>query len=204
MNSVTEITICPTCDLVQNVAGLEANETLHCARCKEEIVVNTFDQHFVVWAMLITAGILVLLMNTFPLVELKVNGVSNSTTLPGAINALFQHDMNLLATLVLATTIAIPSIEIILLGFIFVPSKIHGIKVQGNKLIYFVHTLRSWSMVEVFLLGAIVAFVKLAALAEIVLGPAIWACGALIIVLAALNRLIRAEQLWMCIQEAHQ
>ena len=200
----TEFTICPACDLAQQIVPLDAGETLCCARCGEELACGAFKHYELVWALLITAVILIVVMNSFPLVEFKVNGITTMTTLIGAIYTLCLHDMPLLSALVLATTVVVPSVEIVLLGFIFTSPKVHRLALPGSTLIRLVHHLREWSMVEVFMLGIIVSLVKLAALAEIVLGPAIWACAALIVVLAVLKRYIRAEQLWLCYKEMYQ
>jgi paraquat-inducible protein A len=48
--------------------------------------------------------------------------------------------------------------------------------------------MRPWSMTEVFLLGALVAIVKLANWVPITAGPGIWAIAALTMVLALLGR----------------
>ena len=50
------------------------------------------------------------------------------------------------------------------------------------------HRLRPWSMTEVFLLGALVAIVKLSAWVHVVPGEGIWALGGLTILLAILSR----------------
>ena len=51
-------------------------------------------------------------------------------------------------------------------------------------------------MVDVFMLGCLVSIVKLANLAELVVGPALWACAALLPALAFLNFYIRPERLF--------
>ena len=50
------------------------------------------------------------------------------------------------------------------------------------------HRLRPWSMTDVFLLGALVAVVKLSAWVDVVAGEGIWAIGGLTILLAILSR----------------
>jgi paraquat-inducible protein A len=46
-------------------------------------------------------------------------------------------------------------------------------------------TLRPWGMIEVFLLGVLVAIVKLSSMATVVAGPALWAFVALTVLLTA-------------------
>ena len=143
-------------------------------------------------------------MNAFPLVEMRFNGIARETTLLGAIYTLYQQDMNFLAALVLATTIVSPVIEIGLLALMFVRPQSVSARLPDNSVFRLIHSLQTWSMVEVFMLGVLVALVKLAALAEIIPGPAIGACLCLIIVLTTLKRIIRPEQLWRFYHEGHQ
>jgi paraquat-inducible protein A len=46
-------------------------------------------------------------------------------------------------------------------------------------------SLRPWGMVEVFLLGVLVAFIKLSSMAHVIAGPALWAFGILTVLLTA-------------------
>jgi paraquat-inducible protein A len=56
--------------------------------------------------------------------------------------------------------------------------------------------VRPWGMVEVFVLGTLVAVVKLAHLATVVPGVALWSFGALIVVLCVANAGFDVEQAW--------
>jgi paraquat-inducible protein A len=51
-------------------------------------------------------------------------------------------------------------------------------------------------MVEVMMLGVLVALVKLAHLAEIVLGAALWSLAALVVLLAAAAATFEPRELW--------
>jgi paraquat-inducible protein A len=50
------------------------------------------------------------------------------------------------------------------------------------------HRTRPWSMTEIFLLGALVAIVKLANWVPVVAGAGIWAMAGLTVILAILGR----------------
>ena len=56
--------------------------------------------------------------------------------------------------------------------------------------------VRPWVMVEVFMLGVLVAFVKLAGLASVVPGPGLWAFGAVMILAAAMASAFDHEHVW--------
>jgi len=203
MGPIAQMTICPACDLVQHKVHLDAGESAYCVRCSEELACGPSNNTDIVRALLLTALILIVLMNVFPLVEMRINGIARVTTLLGAIHTLYTQDMNFLALLVLGTTILCPAIEILLLMLMVLRPAVAALRLPGNRLFRVVHSLQSWSMVEVFMLGVLVALVKLAALAEIILGPAIGACIGLIVTITVLKRIVRPEQLWRFHQEAN-
>ena len=57
-------------------------------------------------------------------------------------------------------------------------------------------TLRPWSMTEVFLLGILVSVVKLAKMATIIPGTALFSFLALVFVLAAVNVFLDPRTIW--------
>ena len=56
--------------------------------------------------------------------------------------------------------------------------------------------LRPWAMPEVFLLGALVALVKLSAIAQVVPGVSLFAYVAFMLTLAGLTSITPTEQFW--------
>ncbi len=56
--------------------------------------------------------------------------------------------------------------------------------------------VRPWVMVEVFMLGVLVAFVKLNGLASVIPGPGLWAFGAVMILAAAMASAFDHEHVW--------
>ena len=56
--------------------------------------------------------------------------------------------------------------------------------------------VRPWVMVEVFMLGVLVAFVKLNGLASVIPGPGLWAFGAVMVLAAAMASAFDHEHVW--------
>jgi len=56
--------------------------------------------------------------------------------------------------------------------------------------------IKYWSMVDVFLLGCLVSVVKLSHLAQLVIGPALWACALLLPVLAIVAVYVQPHRLF--------
>lgn len=190
------LTICPQCDLAQNLRDLAPGERARCCRCHAELGSGFGRNLDAALAALATAALLLVFMNAFPLVEMRVHGATRITTLIGAVREMADRGRMPLALLVLTTTVLCPIAEVVMLALVLVPLRLHYFDRAGAHLVGFLHRIRPWSMVEVFMLGVLVALVKLAALAEIIPGPALWACGGLILTMSLLKVLVRAEDLW--------
>ena len=57
-------------------------------------------------------------------------------------------------------------------------------------------SVQPWGMIEVFLLGVLVSLVKLAHLAGVVAGIALWSFAALMLLMAAIASVFDARALW--------
>jgi paraquat-inducible protein A len=135
-------------------------------------------------------------MNVFPLVALTLGGERRETTLSGAAVALATHGMPLLAVLVAVTAVIAPGLEIGLALYIL--GRLESLKHSGalGIAVRWLRTVHRWSMVDVFMLGCLVAIVKLANFAHLVVGPALWACAAVLPVLAFLGHYAQPERLF--------
>jgi paraquat-inducible protein A len=86
------------------------------------------------------------------------------------------------------TTFLIPAVQIALLFWVLLFARTGQRPPGFGPIMRLLHRVRPWSMTEVFLLGALVAIVKLANWVPITAGAGIWAIAALTIVLALLGR----------------
>ena len=136
------------------------------------------------WPSRSRPGYLFLLANAFPLVGLEVQGQRNATDLLGAVRALWDQDMQLVAGLDLMTALS-PAIEISGMIYLLLPLRLGRLPPGAGRMLRFLQAVKPWGMVEVFMLGVLVSLVKLAHLASIVPGIALWSFGGLILPLAA-------------------
>ena len=65
------------------------------------------------------------------------------------------------------------------------------------RLLRWVHP---WGMTEVFLLALLVALAKLAAIASVVPGIALWSFGVLMVLLAAADSTLETRKLWAMLE----
>jgi paraquat-inducible protein A len=188
--------LCPQCDLLVLPANLGPDQLSRCPRCGVELDRGSYASREAALAVATAAAQLWILMNVFPLVALTLGGQRRDTTLSGAAVALATHGMPALGLLVALTAIVAPGVEIALA--LYVLGRLETLARSGalGRAIRWFRTARRWSMVDVFMLGCLVSIVKLAHLAELVVGPALWACAVLLPALAFLNVTVRPERLF--------
>ncbi len=165
------VRLCPQCDLLMRPRDLKPDQLSRCRRCGVELDRGSNSSRETALAVAAAAGQLWILMNVFPLVALTLSGQRRQTTLGGAAVALATHGMPLLALLVALTAIVAPGLEIGLALYLL--GRLETLARSGalGRAIRWFRTARRWSMVDVFMLGCLVSIVKLAHLAELVVGP---------------------------------
>lgn len=162
------LVICEECDLLQKKAQLKAGDEELCIRCGYSLY--KFNPHGLHYSLVfaLTALVLFVLSNIYPIVSISSQGLNNSTTLLGVVQILYQDEMWLVALLVLVTTFLTPAMEISALIYLLLPLKF-GVVLPGMKFVYrWMHHIRPWVMVEVFMLGLLITISKLSGLAFVV------------------------------------
>lgn len=186
MKEIPEAIVCEGCDAVCGRAALREREVAHCPVCGTELERHLGGQQERILPLALAGLIMFGVANLFPIVEIELRGLRSQTTLAGAVVALAGEGMSLVALLVLATTILFPLLQLIILLWLLVPLRQHQRVVTGFAwLVRTMQSLRPWGMIEVFLLGVLVALVKLSSMAAVLPGPALFAFMALTVLLTA-------------------
>lgn len=187
---------CHACDLVQDIPPMPTGASARCARCGTVLFrakVNSIDRTL---AWTIAGLVLYAVAVTFPFLAMKSGPIDQETTLLSGIQQLYLQGEYILASLVLLTCLLVPLLQMIILLFIFIPLKIN---IRVNNLIPFFRLfqhLKAWSMMEIYLLGILVAIVKLAKMATIVPGLAVAAFGLLVFVLTFAISSVDTHMVW--------
>jgi paraquat-inducible protein A len=185
MQQVPDLIACKECDAVHRRLALGHNEVARCSRCGAELERDMRAHVKRVLPLTLASVFMYIIANVFPIAEIEFHGVVNSTTLMGAVLSLNAEEMPLLAFLVFATTILFPLLQLLALIYLLISingtARPHGL----NLLVRMIQTFQPWVMVEVLLLGAIVAFVKLTSMVAVTPGPALWALGSLALLFAS-------------------
>lgn len=187
---------CHECDALQQSPAAKPGTVACCWRCGAPL--NPHGHHSLATSLALTLGaaVLFLLANAFPIVDLELSGQHQSSSLWGAVQTLWSQDVPPLALIVLATTLLAPGLDLAAMLWLLVPLARGRQPWQGRRVMRALVAVRPWGMVEVFVLGTLVAVVKLAHLASVVPGVALWSFGALIVVLCTANAGFDVEQAW--------
>jgi paraquat-inducible protein A len=187
---------CHECDLLHRMQALPEKSKARCRRCGALLYIHypqTVDRTL---AFAFTGLVLLVIANVYPFLSLESQGVILETTLITGTVLLAQQSMAGLSILVLLTSMLIPCLLLGGLVYVLWPIK-RGHRLPGSRLIFrLTLALRPWSMTEVFLLGIMVSVVKLAKMATIIPGTALFSFLALVFVLAAVNAYLDPHTIW--------
>jgi len=193
---------CPHCDLLQRLAELTPGASARCARCDEELWRRREDSFNRTLALTIAAAVLYVVANAVPMLGLTIVGREASTTVIGGAQHLWAEGRQTVSALVLFTAVVAPALQIgFMLGILLGARRQPAPRWVATLLRYYGIT-RTWSMVEVMLLGVLVALVKIADYATVIPGIALFMLGALVVLFAAMQVTFDAHEIWSRVQWA--
>jgi paraquat-inducible protein A len=195
------LTACHECDLLQREPILPSGGVARCRRCNAVLFRHALDSVDRGLAFTLGAATLFIIANIFPIVGLEVQGISNATSLYGAVGTIWKNDMEGVAALVFVTTILVPAMELSLMLYVLLPLKLGQMPQGLAQILRVLQSVRPWSMTQVFILGVLVALVKLQHLAHVVPGIALWSFGGLILLLTAAIASFNTHELWNMVRE---
>jgi paraquat-inducible protein A len=144
------------------------------------------------------------LANLYPLVDLDLGGARRETTLIGAVWGLHLGHRDGLSLLVLATAVLAPLAQIVALLYLLVPLRRKRRARRQRTVFRLLMHVRAWTFVEVFMLGALVALVRLAAYSTVVPGISLLACGLLMMSLSSLTSRVSPQQFWSWVERSRE
>lgn len=171
--------ICEYCDSVYVTAGLRAHEKAFCHCCgaviQRPLSINLQQR----LALAISAAILLCFANFYPVMSISMRGVHNAATLWDSVRALSEGAITFIALVAGIAIILAPVLQTLLLVWVLSFALARQRAPAFRLCMRWLEALRPWSMLEVCLLGALVAVVKLAGLLDVVPGIGLGALAVL-------------------------
>ena len=193
----TPIIACHECGTVHRMAPLQPGRAAICATCSATLYREQQDSIERTLGLTVAALFLFAVANLLPFMTLKLEGREQPSTIMTGVLGLHEAGMWPLAGLVFAAAILMPLLKLLALLYALLPLQF-GQRAPGMATLFrWVETIHPWAMMEVFLLGVIVAYVKLADLATIELGVALFAFVSVIILVIAADRALDPRAVWI-------
>lgn len=187
---------CHECDLLQREIALPPGKVARCVRCGAKLYRSAHASLDHTLSFTLTAALVFIVANAYPIVGINIQGTRHDTTLLGAARALWNQDMITISLLVFLTTLLMPALEIAFMLHLLLALK-SGRRPAGlNISMRILREVNPWGMVEVFLLGVLVALVKLTHFARVIPGLALWSFGVLILLMAAAAASFDIRDVW--------
>lgn len=191
----SSLVICEHCDAVYRRRSLACGEHALCRRCgavlyrHQRLGINS------VLALSVTGLIVMLIANLSPIFTIAVNGVTSTTTLWGAIIAAWHEHVKLVAALAAVALFVAPLFQLSMLAWACAFVRV-GRRPPGLiQVVRSLQWLRPWSMIEVLMLGILVAVVKLQSVFTVTTDVGLWAF-AVLMVLVTLVASWDTRRLW--------
>ena len=187
---------CHECDALQEIRRLPPGGVALCPCCGARLYANPKGGLDAPLALSIGSLVLFLIANLSPLLSLKVAGRTQETNLSGASWALYQADMGALAAAVWVTSVLGPGLIILASLYVLSALRLDLPLPFVRPVLILISRLQPWGMMDVFMLGVLVSLVKLAGMADVVLGPGLYAFTAPIFFFAAAMARLEPHMLW--------
>lgn len=183
MKNFPDLIVCEHCDSVYRRRHLAPAEVARCARCAAVLYrANrlTVDRWL---ALTVAAAIVFVIANACPVVRISLQGLHNEATLWQSAAALAHGPIALIAVPTALSIIVVPFMQISLLAWVLGYARI-GRRAPGfAQAMRMLVALRPWSMIEVGLLGILVAIIKLSSFLQVAPGAGIWATAVLMVLI---------------------
>ena len=152
---------CHECGTVQHMRALPEGGAARCARCGATLYRQRRDSIEHTLLLTLAALILFVIAHTFPFLTFELEGNADTSTLLTGVRSLYEQGMWPLAVLVLLTATLVPLAWLLSTAYVLLPLWLGRVPWGVAQVFRFTELLRPWAMMEVYLLGVIVAYVKL-------------------------------------------
>ena len=184
--SASQAVACPDCDLLQQIPALPPGGKAICARCGCLLAKQPLGPIDLPLALTIAAAIMFVIANAVPLMDLSAVGRSASTTIVGGAYEMWMQDEAITGVLVAFCAVIAPGGYLLFMLTLLLGARRTPAPPWVGEMLRWASHFEVWSMLEVMMLGILVALIKIAELATVAAGIGMYAVGALILLFPAI------------------
>ena len=196
-----EITICRDCELRQRLPQRAEGRVVRCVRCGAILKRLQFPSQDALLAGAAAALIMWVAANLTPFLTLEYKGGSTTAFLATGSQVLWSDDFFLLSVLVVLTSIIAPLAHISLIGGVLPALRVGFRGPHVAAMIRFTAQLQSWAMPGIYMIGVLVASVKIGQMANLEAGPGLYALIAMVLVWTSITASLDSDTLFAFLEE---
>jgi len=194
------VVLCERCDAAYERVALARGEVAHCVRCGAALAIASAPDTDRLLALATTAALFFAISAANPILSIEFGGLHTSASLWAAASSLGHGWISGAAIVLGLTMCGIPLLQIGLALWVLVFARLARRAPGCRRVLILLHALRPWSMTEVFVLGVLVAAVKLSSWVHVNTDLGAWTLAGLAATIAILN-LEPAAAWWQLLEE---
>jgi paraquat-inducible protein A len=198
-----EVVACHGCDLLQRVPPLAPGDRARCSRCGALVGARSRDPLELPLALVVAALIVLAVANLAPLMELSAVGRHASTTIVGGARQMWLDGQRITASIVAFCAVVAPASYLVCMLAVLLAVRRSMVPAWVGGVLRLAKSMQAWAMLEVMLLGILVALIKIAELAKVHPGMGMLAVGCLVVLFPAIAVTFDADDVWRRIAWAH-
>jgi paraquat-inducible protein A len=195
-NWTSELVACADCDLLQTLPPLQPGGNAACVRCGRRLARRLSGSVDRPLALTVAALITLAIANLCSLMELHVAGRFASTTIAGGAYEMWMQGQRITGMLVMFCAVLAPFAYILFMLVLLLAARRTPVPQWAGEMLRWIGHLQVWSMLEVVMLGILVALIKIAELATVTPGAGMYAFGASIFLIPAIMSSLDKQDLW--------
>ncbi len=193
---------CQGCGLLQHVPALGPGTSAQCGRCGT--ILHRAGRHPLEHSLALTISAIVLLVVTcaMPLMSVESAGILHYAGLFSGPQELARRGMTALGLVVIFVTVAAPFGKLLGTLYVLIGLRMARPPRHLRRLFVLVERLSPWAMIDVFVFGVFVAYVKLGDLVTIRLGVGVFALLTLTFIMGWFDGALDREAVWDALERS--
>lgn len=187
---------CHECDWVSALPPLSPGDKANCPRCGHTLAQRHFRPAERSLALALSSLVALAIALSFNFVRFEFSGIGNRINLLETVTAMISFDQSIVAICVVLAIVVLPTLY--LCGVVWLQigllqrDPLPASRQIARSLVH----LHPWMMADVFVIGALVALIKVGGLADISIGISFWAFCLYAVLLLLTMQSIDSDWLW--------
>ena len=188
-----QLVACHECDLVTRRVDIPTGARADCARCGALLYRNIANAHDKAIALYLATLMCMAVANLFPFIKMQAGGVSESSLVATGSFALYEFGQAEIGLVVLLTSIVFPLLCVCGILYLLIPARFGWLAPLHGPVFRMVQAMEPFSLLSVFMLGTLIAIVKLQSLAAVSPGIGLYGFVCMLVLYSAARANFDAE-----------